>query len=295
VASVAFRITEGARYSIAGISIRGLDRTDESVVRRELLFEEGEIVHYGNLLESQRRLYMTGLFESVFVRPDSAADPSKKIILVELREKIAGEFNVGVSYGTVERIKGKIQVQNTNLAGTGRQIGSTINASFIQQEIELSYTEPWTFRTRWRTDVVGFLNLEQQPGFNLRGYGATVTVGRVLGRRSNVALTYRFENSHLSDVKSPETIPEDYDPKVRSLMLTHKVDNRDNPFNTTSGTYTELNNELAGAFLQGTNTFVRITGRIKYFHAFDAETVVGTAFEAGWMHAFGRSKCAAEF
>jgi outer membrane protein insertion porin family len=289
VASLRFRIREGIQYTIASISIQGLSWTDENVVERELRFHEGDVVNYSDLLESQRQLYLTGLFESVFVRPDSAADSTKKIIAVELKEKIAGEFNVGVSYGTIEKVKGKVQVQNTNVAGTGRQLGTTLYGSFIQQKIELSFTEPWTFRTRWRTDLVGFYDLEQQPAFDLRQYGSTLTVGHVIGRRSNVSLAYRYEDSRLSNVKTPEAVPQDYDPKVRSLTGTYKIDDRDNPFNTLSGTFTELNSQLAGAFLKGTNTFVRITGRFKYFYSLDAETVIGTAFEAGWMKAFGSS------
>ncbi len=159
----------------------------------------------------------------------------------------------------------------------------------IQQKIELSFTEPWTFQTRWRTDLVGFFDLEQQPGFDLRQYGSTLTIGHLIGRRSNMSLSYRYEDSQLSNVKTPEAVSHDYDPKVRSLTATYRIDDRDNPFNTVSGTYTELNSELAGAFLKGTNTFVRITGRIKYFSSFDAETALGTAFEVGWLKAFGNS------
>ena len=289
VASLSFRIREVIQYTIDSTSIRGLVWTDENVVQRELLFHEGEVVNYSDLLESQRRLYLTGLFESVFVRPDSAADSTKKIITVELKEKIAGEFNVGVSYGTIEKVKGKVQVQDINVAGTGRQLGSTLNASFIQQKIEVSFTEPWTFKTRWRTDLVGFVNLEQQPGFDMRQYGSTLTIGHTIGRRSNVSLAFRYEDSRLSNVKTPDAVPQDLDPKVRSLTATHKIDNRDNPFNTLSGIYTEVNSELAGAFLKGTNTFIRLTGRIKYFYSFDVETALGTAFEVGWMKAFGNS------
>lgn len=289
LASLRFRIREGIRYAIGGITIHGLEKTRESVVRRELLFNEGEIVNYGDLLESQRRLYLTGLFRSVFIRPDSSADSTKKIITVELKEKLAGEFNVGLSYGTVEKVKGKLQLQTVNFAGTARQLGTNIDASFIRQRVEGSFTEPWTFGTRWRTDINTFFELQQEPGFDVRRFGANAGIGRQLGRRSNVSLTYRFANARLSNVKTRLAVPGDFDPKVRSLLLSYKIDDRNDPFNTTSGTYTELNNELAGAFLQGTNTFVRITGRFKYFHPLNTETVLGSAFEAGWMRAFGSS------
>jgi outer membrane protein insertion porin family len=287
LASLSFHVKEGTRYSIESIAIRGLQHTNEHVVQRELLFRDGDVVNYADLLETQRRLYLTGLFESVFVRPDSAEDPTKKVIVVELREKLAGEFNLGLSYGSVEKIRGKMQVQTANLAGTGRQLGSTILLSFIQQRAEGSFSEPWTFGTRWRTDINAYFELQQQPGYDIRRYGGTATLGHLLGRRSNVSLTYRLENGRLSNVKVVDTLVQNFDPKVRSLTLTYKLDDRDDPFNTTSGTYTELNNELAGAFLQGNNTFVRTTARFKYFYSFDDATVLGTALQVGWMHAFG--------
>lgn len=232
---------------------------------------------------------MTGLFESIFVRPDSAADPTKKTIVVEVKEKLAGEFNLGVSYGTVEKIRGKVQAQTVNFAGTGRQLGGTILLSFIQQRAEGSFSEPWTFGTRWRTDLTGYFELDQQPGYDIRRYGGTATIGHVLGRRSNISLMYRYENGRLSNVKIVDSLVQNFDPKVRSLTLTYKLDNRDDPFNTSDGTYTELNNELAGAFLQGNNTFNRTTANFRYFYEFDQETVLGTSILVGWMHAFGKS------
>ena len=111
-----------------------------------------------------------------------APDPNEKTIVVEVKEKLAGEFNLGVSYGSVDKIRGKVQAQTSNLAGTGRQLGSTIAMSFIQQRTEGSFSEPWTFGTRWRTDLNAYLQYEEEPGYDIRRYGGTATVGYLIAR-----------------------------------------------------------------------------------------------------------------
>ena len=82
-ALIDFKITENAQYSIRNILIEGLQVTRQKIIQRELTFSSDEIVDYSKLLASQRALYLTGLFKSVFIRPvdvDSLND--KKDILI---------------------------------------------------------------------------------------------------------------------------------------------------------------------------------------------------------------------
>jgi outer membrane translocation and assembly module TamA len=44
---------------------------------------------------------------------------------------------------------------------------------------------------------------------------------------------------------------------------------------------------LAGSFLQGSNTFARSIFVAKYFHPVGRQSVIGGAFEVGWMDSFG--------
>ncbi|HEX9007563.1 MAG TPA: POTRA domain-containing protein, partial [Bacteroidota bacterium] len=59
LASTVLHVQEGPRSYVGAIRIEGLSRTDEAVIRRELLFHPGEVIHYSDLLESQQHLYMT--------------------------------------------------------------------------------------------------------------------------------------------------------------------------------------------------------------------------------------------
>ena len=289
-ALVDFLIQENNQFRVDQIHIEGLNKTKLRIVKRELLFRRGDIVRYSHLLKSQRNLYLTGLFESVFVRPQSPAseDSAKKDILIELRERMSREFNAGIGYGSIEKARLALGLSNVNLFGTARKVGLTGKISFVNRRVEFSFTEPWTFGSRWRTDINLLTEYLEEPGFDLTRTGGRIEVGRAFSHRSSASLTYRQEQVHLRHIKV-RPLPEKYKTDLRTLSLSLVYDNRDNLFNSTRGLYMEWTNELAGAFLEGTDTFARSIGRAKYFHRLSGSTLLAGFLETGWMDAFGTS------
>ncbi|MBU4444762.1 MAG: outer membrane protein assembly factor BamA [Candidatus Marinimicrobia bacterium] len=288
-ALIDFIIDEKTQYHIGNISITGLEKTKSNILLRELNFNEGEIVNYSKLLQSQRQLYLTGLFQSVFIRPvtTEANLPDTKDILIEAKEITYGEFNVSVGSGTVEYLRVKTEILYTNLWGTGQKIGLATKLSYvdhgINRGIELSFTEPWTFRTRWRTDQTSTWEYLNEPGYNLERLGARIAVGRKFMYRSNSTISYRHENNQLS--QKIANIPADMESKIRALKLSLVFDNRDNLFNTSKGSYLEFSNEMAGSFMYGTNSFFRSNLRLKHFFSTEKGTVWGSSLDLGWIDA----------
>jgi len=290
-ALVDFFIQENNQFRVDKLCFEGLDKTKPAIARRELLFCPGDIVRYSQLLQSQRNLYLTGLFESVFIRPLSPADEdsAKKDILVELRERMAWELNTGIGYGSVEKARLTLGLFNMNLAGTARKVGLTGKMSFVNRRVEVSFTEPWTLGYRWRTDINLLTEYLEEPGFDLTRKGGRLVIGRTFGRRSTASLTYRYDDVRLSNIQI-RTIPDELKTNLRTLTLSLIYDTRDNLFNSTRGIYAEWSNELAGSFLSGTNSFVRSQGTLKYFYPWKRSTIVGSALEIGWMDFFGESR-----
>lgn len=290
-ALVDFLIQENNRFHVGRIRLEGLERTRSEIVTRELSFLPGDIVRYSQLMQSQRSLYLTGLFESVFVRPRSPAlaDSAAKDILVELRERMAWELNAGVGYGSIEKARLTLGLSNMNLAGTARKIGLTGRISFVNRRAEISFTEPWTLGYRWRTDINLLTEYTEEPGFDLTRTGGRIEIGRSFTHRSSASLTYRQERVNLHRIKV-RPVPEKYRTNLRTLSLSLVYDTRDNLFNSTTGWYLEWTNELAGAFLQGTDTFVRSIGRAKSFHRLTGSTLLAHSLELGWMDVFGTSR-----
>lgn len=290
-ALIDFAVEEKTQFTISGIRLEGAKRTKPKVIKRELLFKPKEVVNYSRLLESQRRLYLTGLFQSVFIRPQPplGGDSTTKDVVVELKESEPLEFNVAVGYGSVEKGRARMEVFNTNLLGTARKAGLATRISFVGRGIEASFTEPWTLGFRWRTDVNLLWEYAEEPGFDLTRKGGRLVFGRTFVKRSTASLTYRYDDVKLSNIQV-RTIPDELKTNLRTLTLSLIYDTRDNLFNSTQGLYLEWSNELAGSFLRGTNTFVRSQGTIKYFYPWKRSTIIGSALEIGWMDFFGESR-----
>jgi len=286
-----FAIDEGAQSRIGRYRIEGLEKTRPRIVMREMLLRPGDVALYADLLESQRRLYMTGLFRSVFIRPEPSGggDAAIKDIVVEVNENKSIELNLYVGYGSIEKGRAKVEIVNNNLAGTARTVGLSGKVSFIGYGGEASFTEPRTFGLRWRTDVNALYEYREEPGYDLERMGGRIVFGRGFGKRSNASLAYRYENSDVKRITVLH-VPGELRIDIRSLTPTLIYDTRDNLFNARSGAYLELSGELAGSFLRGSEDFWRVLCRVKRFFPAGGSTVIASALEAGWMDRYGGSE-----
>ncbi len=290
-ALIDFVIDEKAQSRIGRYRLEGLEKTRPHVVMREMLLRSGDVAGYAGLLESQRRLYMTGLFRSVFIRPESSGDGDAGIkdVVVDIKENESIELNMYVGYGSVEKGRTRVEIVNNNLAGTARKVGLSGKVSFIGYGGEASFTEPRTFGLRWRTDVNALYEYREEPGYDLERIGGRIVFGRGFGKRSNASLTYRYENSDVERI-TVLNLPGQLQIDIRSLALTMIYDTRDNLFNARSGSYIEWSSELAGSFLRGSEDFWRILFRLKRFFPLRGSTVIASALDTGWMDVFGESR-----
>ncbi len=287
-----FNIQEGPRVIIGNLKISGTKRTKDFAILRELEFKQGDVYSYGKILQSQRNLYLTGLFNSVFIHPEEKSSELQTMrdIRIEANEKQGGELNFGIGYGSLERVRGSIELLHNNLMGTGRQAGLSGSASSIARRIELSYTEPWLFSTRTKADINALIERREEPAYDLQRYGGKFTLGRKFDDYSRFNLAYRYEISKLSTEASTINLKPEEKGNIRGLIFSLIRDSRDNMINTSRGSFSSLDIEGAGAFLKGTSTFLRLTIRQKYFYPVGRRFIFGTSFTLGWMDKFGASK-----
>lgn len=279
-----FYITEHHKFKISDIRAVGLQVTHRIIIFRELTFKQGEIINYSKLLESQRKLYLLGLFKRVNINTVDSddGDSTYKDIEIHVEEKKSGGFEISAGYESVEKLRGRVEFYNTNLWGTARKFSMSAKASFVNDMVEFSYTDPYTFRTDWRTDFRVGIEYAEEPGFDFDRTGAKVTLGRSFEEQTSAKLTYRKDKVTLKNVRVSE-IPDDKKTDINSLKFSLTRDTRNNLFNATKGYFIEMSHELAGGFLSGTNSFYRIEGKIKQFYSFSQNIVVGSSFKIGYI------------
>ena len=95
LAGLTFQISEGQQTIIDHILIVGNTRTDERVIKRELLIEEGKPLGLEDVAESQRRLGALGLFRRFRIEELAHGRSGNKDVLVTVEEAAARTFSYG--------------------------------------------------------------------------------------------------------------------------------------------------------------------------------------------------------
>jgi outer membrane protein insertion porin family len=282
-AVVDFHILENRVSLLNRVFCEGLIKTRPSVVLREMQVDSAEVIQYSKLLETQKRLYLTGLFDYVFVKPGPIRpdNPLMRDIRIEVQEHPYGEFNISTGYGSEDKIRTRIEIAQKNVRGTARNIGLHTWLSFIQRGVMVSATDPWLFNQPVNADLNFLMEFKDEPGYNLYRSGGQGILGKRLGQFVKIRLALRQDFTRFSQVK---TMPDDQGrANIRSIKWAITYDARDNLFDTKRGIFFEFSYELARAVFEKHLIFHRYEGEYKIFRPFRS-AVLGTGISFGWMN-----------
>lgn len=131
-ARVRFDVTEGDQVVVTGITIRGLQSTRESVVRRRIALAVGQPYRTSDVRKSQERLATLGVFSSISV---SLADPyvpaPRKGVIIDVVESPTQYVEVRPGFSTGEGVRGVLEYGHRNLLGYAVSVTAHVQASYL--------------------------------------------------------------------------------------------------------------------------------------------------------------------
>ena len=281
-AIVDFQIIENHISRLKRIICKGLEKTRPVVVLREIRIDSGDVIQYSKLLEAQKRIYLTGLFNYVYIKPDPSGPDSASMrdIDVDVQEHPYGEFNISAGYGSEDKVRTRIEMAKKNIGGTARNIGLQTWLSFIQRGIMVSATNPWLFNQSIDADLNFLLEFSNEPGYGFYRSGGQGILGKRLGSFVKIRLTLRQDFTRFTHV---EIMPEDQSKaNIRSVKGSVTYDTRDNLFDTKTGAFGEFSYELARAVFEKRLIFHRYEGEYKIFRTI-GPLVIGSGIAFGWL------------
>jgi len=290
---ISYIIHEESPVYTGDIYVSGNTFTKEYVIRRELLVKEGDLYSYEKILRSQRQLLMLGLFNSVRLEPvNPEIKEYRKDLLLKVEEGLPGVVELGIGYGDVERLRGFIETSYRNLGGTGRQISLRAEGSSIEQKYNLGYKEPWIFGYR----MDGRLNLvdmiEDKRSFDRRTLGLTAGIDKSFSEHVKGSIMFQYEGIktfNLSEgaILTPEDIGKE---KVVTFNPSLIVDQRDDPFNPTRGTFYSISFREAARVLGSKLQFAKVNLQSSFFHSPIRRVILAFSLRAGIAWNFGESR-----
>ncbi|MBN2105335.1 outer membrane protein assembly factor BamA [bacterium] len=277
-----FSIIEQRISRLKNIHTRGIDKVRPNVVLRELKLDSGAVIQYSKLLKSQRKLYLTGLFQYAYVKPapwDSTRLEGRDII-IEVQEHPYGEYNLSGGYGSEDKFRIKMEIAHKNINGTARKLGFQSWLSFIRRGVMISMTDPWLFQQPVKADLNLSIEFNHEPGYNLFRSGGQGILGYHVEEHSDLRLTIRQDFSQFSRVK---TLPKKKSKgNIRSLKFSMTHDTRENLFDPHHGIYLECSYELARAVFEAPVLFHRWEGEFRFFFPC-WRYIIGTGLEFGYL------------
>ncbi len=142
-ADVVFVIYEGKRAYVRRISIEGNIATRDRTIRRELDLYETGLFNTVRLERSIRRLFNTGYFENVEVKPKVISGTNKVDVDVKVKERLTGMFSVGAGYSSVSKLVAMVSLSKGNLFGTGDSGSINLQAGSRVFDFSISYNHLW--------------------------------------------------------------------------------------------------------------------------------------------------------
>lgn len=269
--NLTFNIFEGEKVLVEEITILGNNVTNESVVRSELLVDEGDPLTETKLSKSISKIKSRNIFNSVVPEVKDGSKSNLKKIDIRVEEKPTGEISAGAGIGT-NGGSFAFNVSENNWLGEGKKVDFEIEVSEESLTGELSYLDP-------NYDLLG-----NSLRYNLRN-------------TSNDKPDQGYENS-LTSIGAGTSF-EQFKDIYTDLGIVFSYDDlrTDNTASASlkkqAGEFLELSTSYGFSYDQRDRTFMPTDGSIigfkQSFPIYADKPFIGNTFNSSTYHSFGEN------
>jgi len=157
---IEIRVLEGEQATIDRVIIMGNDKTNEHVVRRELMTRPGDLFSRSNIMMDLRELATVGHFDPEGIKPDIQPKPQNSTVDIvwSLVERANDQLELSAGFGGGMFI-GRVGVRFNNFAasrmfdpkawrpvpsGDGQTLGISVQSNGrFYQSYNITFVEPW--------------------------------------------------------------------------------------------------------------------------------------------------------
>ncbi len=259
-AAIVFHIKEGELIRIRQIRITGNDKTRDNVIRRELRFNEQEIIDTVALKRSFQRLNNLNFFETVEILPKQV-EPDKVDLDVKVKEKPTGSFSVGGGFSTLDRFVAIADITEGNFMGRGQTVRVRGQLGERRTIGLLSFRDPYIFDSMTSGQFDLFRTQTNFTTYSEDKTGVSLSLGRWFSEYTSGSFSLVGEDLKLSDPQSdaPQFILAQIGSQsTTGFRSTIARDTRDFYLDPRTGTRASAGLDFASPKLGGTNSFYKL-------------------------------------
>jgi outer membrane protein insertion porin family len=183
--SLHLRIESGPRVTVERIEITGNNKTQDSVIRRELRIYEGEFYSASDLRLSEARVNQLGFFEKVQVTTKQGSAPDRMVLVFDVKEKSTGTFQLGAGFSNAENLLFTGQIAYNNFLGLGTTVSGSVQWSSFRRIFDFRFVDPYAFYIGQTPVTLAFSAFNRSSfflDFSRNSLGLDGTIGYPIGR-----------------------------------------------------------------------------------------------------------------
>lgn len=202
--AVTFDMIAGPYVTIGPITVEGTQRVERAYVNRLIELRPGAMFDLAAIDETRRRLFASGLFDTVLVEwPQSAEDNSALPITVKVTERDRRTLSAGVNYSTTDGAGADFSWTHRNMFGEGERIELGIRISELELSAFADFLKP-NFG-QLDQDLIGRFETRKQDtdAYEQTTLGGSVGLQRRLSKQWKASLGTGVEAAEVDERRRP--------------------------------------------------------------------------------------------
>ena len=296
-ADLTFYVDPGRRVYVRRIQIGGNTRTRDVVVRREMLQEEAAWYDANSIKESRDRIDRLGYFNELNVDTEPVpGSPDQVDVNVDVKEKPTGLINLGVGYGSTEKVILSFGISQDNIFGSGNSLSLDVNTSKTNRTLVLAHTDPyWTKDGISKTTSLYYRRTTpydtsdgNQGDYRVTAYGGGLNFGVPISKYDRVFAGFTYEHNKLELYDPPQAYTDfvnEYGESTNALIFNvgWSKDTRDSAIAPRRGSFTRL----AADFSTGDLRYYMLRAQQQYYLPLGRNFTLALNGSVDWGHTYG--------
>ena len=286
---------DGEAFDEEGNPVQG--RTRDFIITREFETEPGDVFNQAQIEQDFQNVFALQIFEDVTPGLEPGDENPRQVkVIVNVTERNTGSVAAGLGFNFTGDLFGTVSFRQDNFGGNNQKLTAEAQVSTRDILFDISFTDPWIagdpFRTSYTANAFARrainLNFDGGPDpidlpngdrVRIRRFGGGISFSRPLGDNWTVTVGTLVQNVSSRDADGKATaFDADGNPLTFSAsqgggavddLWTFPVsaiwDNRNDPFNPTSGGILRLNSEQSVPLGRGSILMNRLRGSYSHY------------------------------
>jgi NTE family protein len=275
------------------------DETSETIVKRELNINNGDIFLYENVEAGLDNLRSTGLFDGINLEINKIDETNSVSVTISVKKKISSLLRVGFLVDNVYNAQVGLDLRDVNIMDSGTELGLFLfggasNRAYILEHIAhriLASNFTYKLSAFYKfNDIKVYKQETSQSGNTFQSieignyrqifYGMSLSLGTQLEKFGRLIFTGKYQLDEVKNTQEEPATP--YKTKIVSLRISGTIDSQNQYPYPEDGLYFYGFYETAQGFLGGDEGYLVVGADLKYYFKLASRHVVSPRIQLGF-------------